>query len=96
MSREKEKDALISKLIGFVIEFVESHETTEWVDESEEGIHESIEAYLIPKQEVEDLRAATKAFLDLTLEQKLRPLGPDRGPETPSEIEAMNKMTRNT
>jgi hypothetical protein len=25
---------------------------------------------------------------------QLRPLGPDRGPETPSEIEAMNKLVK--
>lgn len=66
MVSEKEKDALIGKLIGFVIEFIESHETTEWLREVEEGGHDSIECYLIPKQEAEEMRTAMKAFLELT------------------------------
>ena len=64
---EKEKTALIGKLIGFVAEFIESHETTEWCHELPEGGEETIEAYLIPKQESDELRAAMKSFLEASV-----------------------------
>ena len=61
---EKEKAALIGKLVGFVAEFIESHKLTDWCHELPEGGEESIEAYLIPKRESDELRAAMKAFLE--------------------------------
>jgi len=64
---EKEKTALIGKLIGFVAEFIESHETTEWCHDLPEGGEETIEAYLIPKRESDDLRAAMKSFLEASV-----------------------------
>ncbi|GAH68684.1 unnamed protein product [marine sediment metagenome] len=64
MDYEKEKAALIGKLIGFVAEFIESHELTDWCHELPGGGEESIEAYLIPKRESDDLRAAMKLFLE--------------------------------
>ena len=64
MDYEKEKAALIGKLIGFVAEFIESHEMTEWCHELPEGGEESIEAYLIPKREAEGLKTAMKLFLE--------------------------------
>lgn len=63
MDYEKEKVALIGKLVGFVAEFIESHELTDWCHELPEGGEETIESYLIPKREADDLRAAMKSFL---------------------------------
>ena len=64
MDYEKEKAALIGKLIGFVAEFIESHKLTDWLHEAPEGGEETIEAYLIPKREAEDLKTAMKFFLE--------------------------------
>ena len=64
MDYEKEKAALIGKLIGFVAEFIESHELTDWCHELPEGGEQTIEAYLIPKREADGLRAAVKSFLE--------------------------------
>ena len=64
---EKEEAALIGKLIGFVAEFIESHEMTEWCHELPEGGEETIEAYLIPKREADGLRAVMKSFLEASV-----------------------------
>lgn len=64
---EEEKAALIGKLVGFVAEFIESHELTDWCHELPGGGEESIEAYLIPKREVDDLKTATKSFLEASV-----------------------------
>ena len=64
---EKEKAALIVKLIGFVTEFIESHELTDWCHELPECGEETVEAYLIPKREADDLRAAIKSFLEASV-----------------------------
>jgi len=61
---EKEKATLIGKIVGFVAVFIESHELTDWCHELPEGGEESIEAYLIPKRESDELRAAMKSFLE--------------------------------
>ena|GEM_PF-6770294 len=64
MDYEKEKAALIGKLTGFVAEFIESHELTDWCHELPEGGEETIEAYLIPKREAEALKKVMKFFLE--------------------------------
>jgi len=64
---EKEKAALIGKLIGFVTEFIESHELTDWCHELPEGGEESIQAYLIPKREADDLKTAMELFLEASV-----------------------------
>jgi len=63
----KEKAALIGKLIGFVAVFIESHELTDWCHELPEGGEETVEAYLIPKREADDLRAAMKSFIETSV-----------------------------
>jgi len=61
---EKMKATLTGQLIGFVAEFLEAHELTDWCHELPEGGEETIEAYLIPKKEAEELKTAVKLFLE--------------------------------
>ena len=67
MDYEKEKAALIGKLIGFVAEFIECHEMSDWDHALPDGSEETIEVYLIPKREADDLRAAMKSFLEASV-----------------------------
>ena len=67
MDYEKEKAALIGKLIGFVTEFIESHETTEWCHDLPDGGEETVEAYLIPNRELDELKTAVKSFLEASV-----------------------------
>jgi len=64
---DKEKAALIARLISFVVEFIEAHEMTEWCHELPEGGEETIEAYLIPKQATDNLRDEMQSFLEASV-----------------------------
>jgi len=64
LNYEQAKATLASAIIDNVVEFIEAHKLTDWCHELPNGNEEIIESYLIPKNEVEDLRTAVKLFLE--------------------------------
>ena len=61
---EKIKATLASDIIRFVVEFLESHELTDWIHDLPNGEEETTEAYIIPKKETDELKVAVRLFLE--------------------------------